>query len=147
MGKKWENALPVAPDMWQEVNGEIHLTGSICKSCEEVYFPKKEIAVCSCCQGEDLREIPLSRVGHIVSWTVVHQPPAGGFYKGPVPFIYVIVELPEKVHVQGHLIGIDADKVEIGLRVQTVLDLLYEDEGSQVVTFKFAPAEEGKQHA
>jgi len=142
MVDKWENAVPVAPGMWCDNGGEIQLIGSTCEMCKEVFFPKKEIDICSHCQSEKISEILLSRVGRVISYTVVYQPPAGGFYKGPVPFTYVIVELPEGVHVQGHFIGAESDKIKIGLPVQVVLDLLYEEEGKQVVTFKFAPVKE-----
>ena len=144
MAGKWENATPIAPDMWRSNDNEIQLIGSTCESCGEVYFPKKEIAICSHCQSEKIRETALSRVGCVVSYTVVYQPPAGGFYKGPVPFTCVIVELPEGVHVQGHFIDPKPDKIEIGLPVKVVLDLLYEEEENQIVTFKFAPVKEGE---
>lgn len=140
MAVKWKNATPIVPDMWHDYDGEIRLVGSICEDCGEVYFPKKEIDICSYCLSGKIRETELSHVGQIVSWTVVHQQPAGGFYKGSVPFTYVIVELPEGVHVQGHFV--DSDQVATGLSVQVVLDLLWEEEGNQVVTFKFAPAKE-----
>lgn len=142
MAEKWENATPVFPGMWRGNEAGIQLIGSTCESCGEVYFPKKEISVCSFCQSEKIGETILSRTGHIISYTVVYQPPAGGFYKGPVPFVYVIVELPEGVHVQGHFVGCGHDKIEIGLPVQVVLDLLYEEEGTKFVTFRFAPAKD-----
>lgn len=144
MAGEWKSAVPFFPGMWRDDKTGIQLIGSTCESCGEVYFPKKEIAVCSHCQSENISETVLSRTGHIVSHTMVYQSPAGGFYKGPVPFIYVIVELPEGVHVPGHLIGCEYDKVEIGLPVQVVLDLLYEEDGVQFVTFKFAPKKDGE---
>jgi uncharacterized OB-fold protein len=128
MAEKLENAVPVVPNMWHEKEDGIHLIGSKCEDCGEIYFPKKEVAVCSHCQGENILEISLSRVGRIVSYTKVHQPPAGGFYKSSVPFIYIIAELPEGVHIQGHFIGLEFERIETGLPVQVVLDLLYEDQ-------------------
>ena len=144
MAGKWENATPIFADMWRNSEDGIQLIGSTCESCGEIYFPKKEITVCSHCQSEKISETALSRTGCIVSYTIVYQPPAGGFYKGPIPFAYVIVELPEGVHVQGHFIGCEYDKIEIGLPVQVVLDLLYEEEGNPFVTFKFAPVKESE---
>lgn len=147
MAEKWQNATPIAPDMWRDGGSGVQLIGSVCESCGEIYFPKKEIAVCSHCQSEKIGETLLSPTGRIVSYTVAHQVPAGGFYKGPVPFAYVLVELPEGVQVQGHFMGSDFTRIAIGLAVRVVIDLLYEEEGSQVVTFKFAPVKEEERDA
>ncbi len=101
MKKAWENAVLLAPNLWREKPDGIYLLGSMCDDCGEVFFPPKEIPVCSHCQGTNLHEIELGTEGVVHTYTVVHQPPAGGFYKGDVPFIYAIAEFPEGVHVQG----------------------------------------------
>ena len=77
-----------------------------------------------------------SREGVIFSFSVVHQPPAGGFYKGTVPFIYGLVELPDGVIIQGHILA-DGETLKIGDRVQVVLDILSEDENGAVSVYKF----------
>ena len=73
------------------------LIGSKCLSCGEIYFPKKEKGWCIQCQKKSLEDVKLSRKGKIASFTVVMQQPGGGFYKGPVPYAYGCVDLPEGV--------------------------------------------------
>lgn len=131
--------MPVLENMWKTQDNTVHLMGSKCTECGEVYFPQKEIGICSNCQSEKISPIDLGNEGIIYSYTVVHQMPAGGFYKGTVPFIYAIVEMPAGVHVQTHLINIDPEKIEIGKKVKAVIDTLFEDEETKTVTYKFEP--------
>ena len=131
--------VPVYPNIWEEEGGAVYLVGSSCTSCGEVYFPPKEIQVCSHCQSDQLQPIRFSREGVILSFTTVHQKPAGGYYKGPVPFHYALVELPEGVIVQTHLIHVNPEHLKIGDKVEVVLDTLFEDEGQEIIAYKFQP--------
>ncbi len=142
MSETTKAKIPVENNMWEVKAGIPYLIGSVCKDCGEVFFPQKEINICSNCQGERIEPLTLSREGNIHSFTVVHQAPAGGFYKGSVPFIYVLIELPEGVYVQAHLIHADADKVGIGDRVEVVLDTLFEENEQEIISYKFQPITE-----
>lgn len=137
-----KKTVPVMENMWKQTpDGQVHLIGTHCKSCGEVFFPRKETPFCSHCYSEQLEDIELSSTGVITSYTTVSYPPAGGFYKGPVPFHYVIVEFPEGVYVQGHYIGVGPDEIRIGDRVKTVVDVLADTEDETVLSYKFAPAD------
>ena len=131
--------MPVSENLWKVQDNEVQLMGSICAECKEVYFPQKEIQICSNCQSDKISAIDLGNEGFIYSYTVVHQMPAGGFYKGTVPFIYAIVEMPAGVHVQTHIINIDPENIEIGKKVKAVTDTLFEDEETKTITYKFEP--------
>lgn len=131
-----ENAIPLMEGMWTIREDKVYLLGSICEECEEIYFPPKEIDICSHCQSESIKTIELSREGEIHSYTVVHQPPAGGFYKGTVPFIYALVKLPEGVIIPGHVIT-DMEDIKIGDTVEVVLDVLFEEDDEPVISYKF----------
>lgn len=136
--------ISVYENMWKTEEDSVHLLGSRCDNCGEIYFPQKEIQICSNCQSEKISSIDLGSEGKIFSYTVVHQMPAGGFYKGIVPFIYAIVEMPAGVHLQTHLINIDPENIKIGDKVKTVLDTLFEDEETKTITYKFEPAVQTK---
>ncbi|OAT79326.1 hypothetical protein A6M21_16165 [Desulfotomaculum copahuensis] len=70
---------------------------------------------------------------------MVFQPPAGGFYRGPVPYAYGFVDLQEGVRVQTQFAG-DFAELQIGREAKLVMETLYEDDmGSQVVTYMFKP--------
>ncbi len=137
--KNFENAVAFEEGLWRIEDGRPRLIGSVCEACGEVYFPQKEVAVCSNCQDERVVERLLAPQGVITSYTVVYQAPAGGFYKGHVPFICAIVEFPDGVHVMGHVIGIEPDDMKIGMAVEVVLDELYAEGEATVVAYKFAP--------
>lgn len=136
MDERIENAVPLKEGMWAVHDGKVFLLGSVCDTCGEVYFPPKEVNVCSHCQGEQLHTVEFSNEGTVYSFSEVHQPPAGGFYKGTVPFIYGLVEFPEGVIVQGHILA-DVENLKIGDRVETVLDILCEGEEGPVSVYKF----------
>ena len=136
MDERLKIGKPLKEGIWTVRDDQIWLLGSVCEECGEVYFPPKEVDVCSHCQGEHLHTVELSREGTIYSFSVVHQPPAGGFYKGTVPFIYGLVELPDGVICQGHVLA-DPETLKIGDRVEVVLDVLYEAEDGPVTVYKF----------
>ena len=77
--------------------------------------------------------------GKIYSYTVVMQQPPD-FYKGPVPYAEGFVELVDGVRVESLFAGCDFENLEVGMRVEAVIEPLYEDdEGFDIMTFKFKP--------
>lgn len=135
MDERLINGTPLQEGMWTIHDDKVFLLGSICEDCGEVYFPPKEVNVCSHCQGEHIKDIELSRIGEIYSFSTVHQQPAGGFYKGSVPFIYGLVKLPDGIIIPGHVLT--DSELEIGDKVEVVLDVLYEDENGVTTVYKF----------
>lgn len=118
---------------------EPHLIGSKCLTCGEIFFPKKEKGLCVHCHQRTMEDIELSRQGKVASFTVVMQPPAGGFYHGPVPYAYGYVDLPEGVRIETLFTG-DLDVLEMKMDVELVIEKLYEgDEGNDYETYKFRP--------
>ena len=75
------------------------------------------------------------------SYTVQHYPPPPPFkFQEPfAPFGIGFVELPEKVRVAGILTESDPERLKIGMDVELVLDKAYEENGKEVVTWKFKP--------
>lgn len=133
--------FPVKEGLWEIVGGEPCLLGSECASCGEIFFPKKDKAYCPRCQSRSLKDRRLGREGTVSTFTVVYQPPAGGFYKGPVPYAYGVVCLPEGVNVQTLFTGCDLEKIETGQKMRLVVERLCDDEAVEIVTYKFTPAD------
>ncbi len=82
----------------------------------------------------------MSRRGKLWSYTVQYYPPPP--FRAPEPFVPFgigLIELPEKIRVLGMLTESDPDKLKIGMEVELVLDKLYEDNGKEVITWKFRP--------
>lgn len=134
--------VPIMENMWTTSGNETHLIATQCEACGEVFFPRKQTGFCSHCYSDKLKDIELSSIGTVKSYTSVVYPPAGGFYKGPVPFNYIIAEFPEGVFVQGHYIGVEADQIHVGDKVRTVVDVLQETDDEIMMSYKFAPADE-----
>ena len=132
--------VPFKTGMWvTNPNGEARLVGSRCGSCGEVIFPRREHGYCLHCQQKTLEDKELSPIGKIVAVTEVIQPPAGGYYKGPVPYFFGLVDIDDGVRVETHLDG-DASKLTRGERVKLAIKTLYEDkDGNEVQAYTFRP--------
>lgn len=139
MKKEHSVAIPIKKGLWIKDGEDAVLLGSQCVNCKEIVFPKKENNFCPQCHKKGLTEIKLSSEGIIHAFTVVNQQPAGGFYKGPVPYAYGIVRLPEGVNIMTLYTACDWEEMKIGQKSEMVIEKLYEEDGQEVLTFKFAP--------
>lgn len=139
MGTENRNSVMIKKGLWTEHDGGASLIGSRCTGCGEVFFPKKENDFCPHCQNRGMEECLLSNEATIQSYTVVHQLPAGGFYKGPVPYSYGIVRLPDGVNTYTLFTDCDWEQMECGQKARLVIEKLYEQDGQEVLTFKFDP--------
>lgn len=135
--------IPVREGLWVEPTSaaeQTRLIGSRCLSCGELFFPKKEIALCGYCQSSELEEVELSRKGKVYSYSVVTQRPPV-YYKGEVPYALGFVELPEGIRIETLFTGCDPDSWCVGMDVEMVMEKLHEDEdGNEVMAYKFRPS-------
>lgn len=135
-----KKVIPVLEGLWttpSSPNEKPQLIGSRCPACGELFFPKKEKGLCVYCQKKGLEDVKLSREGKIATFTVVMIPPAGGYYKGPVPYAYGAVNLIDEVELYTLFTG-DLDELRVGMDVEMVIEKLFDDdEGNEVMTYKF----------
>jgi len=111
-----------------------YLVGGQCGECGEVFFPKRHI--CANCFSEEMKEVPLSKTGKIISYTIART----GFPGGVVnpPFISAVVELPPRLRLVTLITGYDLDRVEIGAEVDLYFWKTGEDEkGNHLMAFAF----------
>ncbi|MBI4538115.1 MAG: OB-fold domain-containing protein [Gemmatimonadetes bacterium] len=134
---------PVREGLWTvPADGEPRLLGHRCRVCGEVFFPRRVTGTCSRCYSQRLDEVQLGPLGRIATFTAVMQPPAGGRYRGSVPFCYGIVELDDGVRVKGH-IAAAPDRLRTGMRVKLSIDELGRGEADDVVEiYRFHPTGE-----
>jgi len=90
----------------------------------------------------------LSNRGTLWTWTVQAFPPKAPPYAGNAdpetftPFGVGYIELPGEVKVESRLTVSEPDQLEIGSEMQMVIvPLTTDDDGNEVVTFAFAPAD------
>jgi uncharacterized OB-fold protein len=115
---------------------EPRLTGVKCRSCGELFFPKR--TKCIKCFAEDMEEIRLSQRGKVYSYTIVHHATPG--YTGPLPYAVGAIELPGGIVILSPLAQCQLDQLKIGMDVELILEKLYEDDnGNEVISYKFRP--------
>lgn len=128
--------VPIKPGLFEFCGSgrAIRLIGSQCAACGEKFFPQKSI--CPACSARDMKTVPLSRTGIIRTYAVVRQ--ATKTWKGPVPYVIVLVTLDDGVKLMTHLTNCDPDNVKIGARVEAVAEKLRENEdGLDIIAHMF----------
>ena len=121
------------------------LLGGRCVDCGNVTFPR--YAGCPRCAGSNIEPTVLGTEGTLWAWTVQGFPPKSPPYLGAnepksfQPFGVGYVELPEVI-VEARLTESEPAKLKEGMAMKLTLEPLFKDEeGNDVVTYAFAPAE------
>ena len=126
--------LPTAP-------GELpYLIGSKCSVCGLVVFPKRTI--CPVCEIEKpMVEVPLSRKGKLVTYTCARVPSEGM----TAPYLMGTVDLPEGPRFISLIAGEqDINALKIGMEVELVIEKIAEEEGHDLIGYKFRPVKKGR---
>lgn len=130
---------------WFSTEGEPHLIGSRCTLCGTYAFPPKS-GWCPnpACRGTETVTAPLSRTGHIWSYTdAQYQPPAPYIVDGDEfePFAIAAVALAaEGLVVLGQLTrGVTVDDVKVGDEVEVVVDTLFSDGDNDHLIWRWQP--------
>ncbi|MBW2094740.1 MAG: Zn-ribbon domain-containing OB-fold protein [Deltaproteobacteria bacterium] len=133
--------IPVIEGLFTLHPEEPKLIGSKCTSCGTYYFPQTISCSNPDCSEERVEDAFLSRRGKLWSFTVQHYPPPPPFKAQEpfVPFGIGVVEFPEEIRVAGILTESDPEKLKIGMELELLLDKAYEEDGKEVVTWKFRP--------
>ena len=120
---------------------ESHLLGAQCPDCARWHFPASPD--CPYCSGERCEEQPLSDIGTLWLFTGVRNRPPG--YAGEVPFGFGVVELPEGLRLITRLTEADPAALRFGMAMRLAIVPLHVDEqGREVVTYAYAPAEDAR---
>ncbi len=129
------------------------LIGQRCPACGTYVFPRANLGCPNpACTGVELEEAPLSRRGKIWSYTDArYQPPAP--YVVPteehVPFAIAAVELAEEgLVVMGQVVaGVSVDDLSVGQEVELVVDVLFSDDDTDHLIWKWKPVPTGGEDA
>jgi len=141
--------VAVADGIFEIRDGKPVLLGTRCTNCDNHMFPRQK--GCPRCLFNEQEDVELATSGTLWTWTVQAFPPKAPPYLGPVgddftPYGVGYVELPGQLRVEGRLTIADPEQLKIGMPMELVLDPLSLDEdGNQVVTYAFAPVENGDQ--
>lgn len=113
------------------------LIGSRCVYCGCLSFPNR--LTCARCRADSagLVEVELGPGGHLYTFAHVLQAPK----PFRPPYVIGYVDLDEGVRVFTQFEVADAAELQLGMRVEACVGRLYtDDEGIDVLTYKFRPA-------
>lgn len=135
--------IPIAPDYF-EVDGDdgsaVRLKGSACPACGEVFYPRR--LVCARCLHEGTDDIRLSTTGTLFTWTWVHVPLFAKTDATVSAYGVGQVDLAEGPRIQAILLG-RPEEFSIGMQVELDVETLrHDDDGNDVVIYRFRPAAE-----
>ncbi|MGW4985882.1 Zn-ribbon domain-containing OB-fold protein [Streptomyces mirabilis] len=120
------------------------LIGSECTACGLVSFPAAPD--CVRCASAESKERLLADRGTLWTYTTQNFRPPSPPYDGPEafePYSVGYIELPGELLVEARLNEADPQKLRIGQPMRlTLVPYTVRDDGTEVVTFAFTPAEE-----
>ncbi|MFC1860654.1 Zn-ribbon domain-containing OB-fold protein [Chloroflexota bacterium] len=134
--------VPALPDLFMWTDEGVHLMSARCNSCGTVFFPKYHEQHRPGCSREGIESILLNGEGILASYTVQHYMPPAPFRVDEkiAPYIIGLVEFPEGIQVAGLMIDCSPEQLEMGMRIETNLFTMYQNDDNQdVVTWAFRP--------
>jgi uncharacterized OB-fold protein len=139
--------VPIAGGVFTWPSATPHLFGARCGSCGTHTFPTQ--AGCPRCGSEAMETVELADRGTLFTFTTQEFLPKEP-YTGPetedgfAGFVVGYVELPGEVIVETRITESDASRLRIGMPVQlVVVPFRREADGTEVMTYAFAPVREG----
>jgi uncharacterized OB-fold protein len=115
-------------------DGNGHLVGGRCPGCGAFYFPAR--SVCSRCLCGDVERVPLCSSGTLYTYTVIHQ----SLPQFETPYVLGYVDLDDNVRVAGQIVDVEADALQLGMRLTTQVEPRKNADGEHVLWFRFRPA-------
>ena len=139
--------IPVAEGLFTwppDESTPLRLIGSECMACGLVSFPAT--SDCVRCPSTESKERLLAERGTLWTYTTQGFRPPSPPYDGPEafePYAVGYIELPGELLVEARLTEPDPDRLRIGQDMRlTLVPYRVQDDGTEVMTFAFAPAEE-----
>ncbi|MFI6467085.1 Zn-ribbon domain-containing OB-fold protein [Streptomyces sp. NPDC050528] len=139
--------IPVAEGLFTwppDESTPLRLIGSECTACGLVSFPAA--SDCVRCASTEAKERLLADRGTLWTYTTQDFRPPSPPYDGPEafePYAVGYIELPGELLVEARLTEPDPDRLRIGQDMRlTLVPYRVQEDGTEVMTFAFAPAEE-----
>lgn len=127
---------------WRERLGRYRLAGSKCRSCGQIWFPKRH-GVCGKCNSQDLADYECPHEGVVAEYTVWDTPYTslnGTQLFGAGNRVVAMIRLDDGLHVWSDLEDCDPKKVKVGMRVRMVVrKWMRESNGNWLYGYRFVP--------
>jgi scaffold protein (connect acetoacetyl-CoA thiolase and HMG-CoA synthase) len=107
------------------------LEAAKCTGCGRVVFPSRR--VCPSCHGTSFEAVALDPSGTVVTFTVIHVPPAE--FKGQSPYVLAVVELTGGVRLTCQVADVDPAVVRTGMPVRLEFRRIQEDGEAGVIAY------------
>lgn len=122
---------------WRTKRQRYSLMGEVCPDCQQAIFPPRD--VCPHCSEPAGPDHVMSGRGEVFSFTKMYNVPEG--FETQRPYTVALVKLDEGPMVTAQLTDVDAEEVNIGMRVEMVTRKLREEEhdGQIIYGYKFRP--------
>jgi len=127
--------MPFTIDSFYKLLGEGKLMASRCRSCGKLLVPPRPL--CPSCYGTDMEWVELKGEGTVESFTVIHVAPPQ--FAEEVPYVVALVRLDEGVRLPGRLVGVEPEKVKVGMRVKVEFEGPRGEGWPGWPTYKFRP--------
>ena len=124
---------------WREFPQRYRLEAARCNDCGRVLYPPR--LICPACASRSFTEVTLPRDGKVVTFTVVHVPPAGFTDQAPLPI--ALVELGNGARVMVQIADVaDPGQLSIGMPVRLEFRRISSDGEAGVIFYghKAVPA-------
>jgi uncharacterized protein len=122
----------------REFPSRYRLEAAKCTTCGRVSYPAR--AVCPACHGTAHSPTAVAPEGKVVTFTVIHVPPAE--FKGQSPYVLAVVELAGGVRTTCQVADVDPQSVRVGMAVRLEFRRIQEDGEAGVIAYghKAVPA-------
>jgi len=132
--------LILKDNLFTTEGGKAGLLISTCKDCNASVFPPKPF--CCVCGGENVEDATIYGMGKLRAFTNVYHPSPES--RMPVPYGMAVVEFPEHyIRITGLCTEHDVSKLSVGMDCKIVVEKVYEEDGKDVLMYKFQPVGEG----
>lgn len=108
-------APPPTIESFYRFCAERKLMGVTCTRCKKVTVPPRSL--CPHCGNSDMNWTELPRRGRLVTYTVIHVPPAQ--FQELAPYAVGIVEFAEGARLPGMIRNVKPGNLKIGMELQT----------------------------
>lgn len=139
--------VPVVEGAFAETPEGPRLLASRCLSCRTTYFPRAPICRNPGCDDKTVEDCKLSSRGTLWSYTIQYYkpPPPARFDEPFAPYGVGLVDLPEGIRVLSMMSTGRPEELRVGMEMELVLEsLCHNENGDEVITWKFRPVAEGK---
>ena len=137
-------SVPFAPDVFTWPDDQPQLIGGRCAGCGSVTFPQPPS--CARCGSVEVERHLLPREGTLWTFTTQGFLPKEPYASGETmetfqPYGVGIIQLGDEVRVESRLTVADPEALAFGMAMElVVVPFRTDDDGTEVVTYAFAPA-------